>query len=398
MAISVRFLNDTGIQIFGPFLSTIAAGLGVSIVSLGALNSLRSLMGLMAPLVGSLADAIGYRATMRTLLLLSATGCLIFALSPALWLTVIGLAFMGLGGLSLPPVLQAYFSAQIPYERRSRAIGMLEYGWALAGIIGLSASGLLIDRFSWRAPFIVMSAGLFVAFFVFRTLPATTGSHSRSEARHVALQWREWPRRVRDLLHLEENARSAWAAILVNGLNVFGATTVSIVYGVWLAREYNFSTTSLGLVALSLGLAELSGSVLVSLIGDRVGKYRSILTSALMAIAAYGLLPFLNFSVPTVIAGLILTRFIFEINIVSSISLISEQVPTQRGKALTLGTAIVTTGVAGASLVGPIAYSQLGIWGPALIASGSAALSSLLMVRWVKERRAPALSQTGLEG
>lgn len=398
IGVGARIFNDTGIQIFGPYLAAIASGLGMSIVSLGALNSLRSFMGLAAPISGSIADNIGYRATMRALLLLSAVGSLAFALSPNLPIAVAGLLIMGLGLFSFAPVLQAYMSAQIPYDRRSRGLGILEYGWALAGILGLSLSGLLIDRFGWRAPFLVISAGLLIAFFIFGAFPRTpTAARSQATAASALLQWRRWPSRIRALLQLESNARSAWIAMLVNALNVFAATNISFIYGVWLGGEYNVTATQLGLVALFLGLAELSGSVLVSLVGDRLGKYRSILGSSIVAVLAYLLLPVLdNFvtqanllpfaRVIPLILGLIISRFLFEISIVSSISLLSEQVPTQRGKVLTLATALVTSGVAAASVVGPVTYTAWGITGPCLIAAACALVAALLMVRWVTEK------------
>lgn len=397
IAVGARMFNDTGIQIFAPYLAAIASGLGLSIVSLGLLNSARSLMGLAAPIIGSIADTVGYRATMRTLLLMGAAGTLSFALSPNLTVAVPAVLLMGIGVFSFPPVLQAYMSAQIPYQRRSRGLGILEYGWALAGIVGLSASGLLIDRFGWRAPFFALSAGLLVAFFIFGAFPGTPGTHSRASAGAIFLQWRQWPRRVLALLQLESNARSAWIAIFVNALNVFAASTISFVYGVWLSREYAITTAQLGLVALFLGLSEFAGSILVSLVGDRLGKYRSILASSIIAVAAYLLLPLLDSLVAQagllnlarvlpVIAGLVVARFLFEVSIVSSISLLSEQVPTQRGKVLALASAMVTSSVAAASLVGPLTYTTWGILGPALIAAACAFLAAILMARWVTEQ------------
>lgn len=395
LAVGARIFNDTGIQIFGPYLATIASGLGMSIVSLGALNSLRSLMGLAAPITGSIADSIGYRTTMRALLLLSAAGSLAFALSPNLPVAVAGILVMGLGLFSFAPVLQAYMSAQIPYHRRSRGLGIVEYGWALAGILGLSLSGLLIDRFGWRAPFLAISAGLLVAFFIFGAFPRTPTANARPQttATTAVLQWRRWPRRLRVLVQLESNARSAWAAMLVNTLNVFAASNISFIYGVWLGREYNVTATQLGLVALFLGLAELSGSVLVSLVGDRLGKYRSILGSSIIAITAYLLLPLLDAIVASatwvailpLIVGLVIARFLFEISIVSSISLLSEQVPAQRGKVLALASAMVTSGVAASSVVGPLSYTAWGITGPSLIAAACALIAVILMVRWVND-------------
>lgn len=386
MGIGARLFVDTGIQIFAPYLPAIAAGLGISIVTLGALNSVRSLMGLTAPVLGSIADGIGYRQVMRALLLVAAAGMFVFALSWHLWVAAAGMILMGLGVFSFAPVLQAYMSAQIPYERRSRGLGIVEYGWALAGIAGLSISGLLIDRFGWRAPFWVLGVGLLLAFFVFGALPVTRSKYTSAGAGAILLRWRQWPARLLDLVTLESNVRSVWTAIVANGLNVFATANISIVYGVWLSREYGLTSTRLGLVALALGLSELLGSVLVSLLGDRLGKYRSVLVSTACTVGAYTLLPFLNFRVLAIVAGLTGGRFLFEISIVSNISLLSEQVPTQRGKVLTLATAAVTLGVAIASITGPIAYSSWGIFGPGFISAGTALLSTFLIVRWVNDR------------
>ena len=385
MGVGVRLFVDTGIQIFGPYLFAISAGLGISIVSLGVLNSLRSLMGLAAPVIGSIADGIGYRSTMRALLVMAAAGMFVFALSWNLWVTAVAMILMGVGLFSFSPVLQAYISGQIPYARRARGLGIVEYGWALASIIGLSVSGLLIDRFGWRAPFWALGVALLAAAFVFGALPGRPAGQSNASAAAAFTHWRKWAARLLELVMLETNARSAWSAIAVNGLNVFATATISIVYGVWLTREYGLTTTRLGLVVLALGLSELAGSVLVSLLGDRLGKYRSILASSTCSVAGYVLLPFLNFRVLSIVAGLVVLRFLFEVGIVSNIALLSEQVPTQRGKVLALASATVTTSVAVASVVGPVAYLTWGIFGPALISATAALLAATLAFRWVRE-------------
>ena len=385
MGIGVRFFVDTGIQIFAPYLAAIAAGLEISIVALGALISLRSLMGLAAPVLGAVADRIGYRQVMRFLLLVGAAGAFVLAFSWALWIAALGILLMGVGLFPFAPVLQAYMSGQIPYARRSRGLGVVEYGWALASIVGLSVAGLMIDRFGWRAPFLALGAGLLLAFFVFGALPRTRAAQAGTRTKDVVLRWRQWPQRLRGLLTLESNIASTWAAITANGLSVFATSNISIVYGAWLSREYGLTTTRLGLVALVLGLAELSGSVLVSVLGDRLGKYRSVLASMTFSVAAYVLLPFLNFRVLAIVAGLVLLRFLFEVSLVSNISLLSEQVPTQRGKVLTLASAAVTIGVALASAIGPLTYSWWGIWGPGLISAVAALGATVLFYLRVTE-------------
>jgi predicted MFS family arabinose efflux permease len=72
---------------------------------------------------------------------------------------------------SFVPTLQAYLGASLPFAQLARGMGMLEYSWALTGIVGLSLMGLLIAATNWRVPFFVLSVGLVVALFIFRTLP-----------------------------------------------------------------------------------------------------------------------------------------------------------------------------------------------------------------------------------
>jgi predicted MFS family arabinose efflux permease len=133
-------------------------------------------------------------------------------------------------------------------------------------------------------------------------------------------------------------------------------------------------------------MAELSGSVLVSLVGDRLGKGRSVLVSSALALVAYVLLPALDFQTLPIVVGLIIARFLFEVSIVSSISLLSEQVPAERGKVLALASAVVTMGAALASVTGPLMYEAWGITGPAAIAAISALVAVMLTVLWVNDR------------
>lgn len=159
--VSTRFFIDTGIQIFMPFLPVIAAGLGVDIITMGRLVSLRSATGLMAPLFGVMADRRGYRTVMRLGLMLNAVGFLLIGLSVNLPMAVVGMLLTGMGTFAFLPSIQAYVSARLPYAIRGRGLGILEYAWALSGIGGLFLAGLLIAATSWRVPFYLLSASMF---------------------------------------------------------------------------------------------------------------------------------------------------------------------------------------------------------------------------------------------
>ena len=154
--IATRLVVDTSIQLFYSFMQTIALGMALDVVVLGRLLSVRSAVGLSAPLFGSAADRHGYLRIMRLSLLLSAAGTFLLGSGGGFWSVLAGMILSGVGLTGFLPTVHAYISAQLPFAQRARGIGILEYSWALAGIFGLSLMGLLFDRFSWQLPFFVL--------------------------------------------------------------------------------------------------------------------------------------------------------------------------------------------------------------------------------------------------
>ncbi len=384
LGLSTRFFIDTGTQIFMPFLPMIAAGLGVDIITMGRLVSLRSATGLMAPLFGVMADRRGYRTVMRFGLLVNAVGFLLIGLSVNLGMAVVGMVLTGVGTFAFLPSIQAYISARLPYAIRGRGLGILEYAWALSGIGGLFLAGLLIAATSWRAPFYVLSASMFFFWLLYLRLPAAVARTPQTGASSSAVQ-PSLIYRLRRFIDLGAHHRSAWANVLAAGLIMFSAMHVMITYGAWLGAEYGLGASLLGRVALVLGVADLTASGLVSLFTDRLGKRRSVILGATLALAAYLLLPILDMGLLSVMAGLLLARFAFEFSIVSNFALLSEQAPAQRGKVLTLGVTSNLIGTTLAGITGPWAYAVWGAWGLGLPSAGAIAVALLVLFAWVRE-------------
>ena len=384
LSLITRLAVDTTSQLFSPFLSIFAAGMGLDPVILGRMISLRNATGLLAPIFGVLADRRSYRRVLQAGLLLTGTGLLVIGLSTGLWSIALGMLLMGAGFTSFIPTLQAYMSARLPYARRAQGLGMLEYSWALSGILGLYLTGQLIAAAGWRAPFLVLGGFLLLMTPVFGLLPSVRRSpgHAAREAEREAARQaagdppRSLGARARDFFDLGPNRRSAWAALATSGLLIFSLLHTVIAHGVWLAREYGLEASSLGTVALVAGVADLCGSVLVSLVTDRLGKRRSVLLGGLASFVSYLLLPVLNVGLLPAVAGLAAMRFAFEFTIVSNLPLVSEQIPEQRGKLMSMSSTFGMVGGTLAGLTGPWAYERFGVWGLGL---GSAAAVLLAM-------------------
>lgn len=376
-----RLVTDTAVQIFFPFLPVIAEGLRTTSVTAGRLVSLRSAMGLLSPAFGYQAYLRGYRTVMRFGLLLAAVGYLVVGVSSSVWLAAMGMVLGGVGTFAFVPILQAYLSAKLPFNRRARGLGTLEYAWALAGIIGLYLMGLLIDALGWRAPFFVLSGLLLVAFVGYGRLPAARQTKS------VEIPKTPFSRiAVVNFFELGQNKRSAWMALLVVAFNMMAAMNVFISYGTWLNREYGLDAVALGTVALILGIADLSGSVLMSLVGDKFGLRRGVIWGTALACLGYGLLPVLNQSVLLAVAGLIVARFAFEFTVVGHIALVSEQAPDYRGKMMTLAAAAALLGSSIAGFIGPWVYDQFQVSGLSLISASIMGLSIILLRFFVRNR------------
>ena len=144
----------------------------------------RSAMGLFAPLFGAIADRHGYRRVLQLGLLLNALGLFLIGISNGIALAMVGMIFAGLGMSTFVPTLHAYLSHRLPYNIRARGLGMIEYSWALTGILGLFVMGQVIEFAGWRWPFFILAFGLVVAAIVFGRLPPARTEIDREKDAH----------------------------------------------------------------------------------------------------------------------------------------------------------------------------------------------------------------------
>ncbi len=360
----LRLLIDTSGQLFYPFVPILAAGLGVSAITIGRLISIQSLMGLLAPIFGNLADRYGYRQFMRLGLGAAGAGFIIFALSQTLVVAVIGSLILGFGFSLFTPNLLAYLSANLPPQRRSRGMGAVELSWGLAGIIGVAPLGVAIAYWGWRPPLVGLGVILLIASFVPAYFPATirSGTQLQPTPKNEGASWQ----RLKDFLDLGENRAAAWSAILGTALTAFASSHLISSYGQWLFVEYGLQSEGLGRIAGILGLGGFAAIMIISAFGDRIGPLRGAKIGALFGTFTYLLLPLVNQSVTWLVVGLIILYFFYQFAIVNSIILTSAQIPEQRGKMMTLGWALDTIGISLANITGPTAFATFGPWGLAV--------------------------------
>jgi predicted MFS family arabinose efflux permease len=271
---------------------------------------------------------------------------------------------------------------------------MIEYSWALTGIVGLSLIGFLIAATGWRTPFFLLAAGMAGMSLLFGILPGerrlgasaggsggAVGTVATKGAPHLPLL-----RRIAAMAVIHTNRRSTYATMLAGALSYFAASQIMIAHGAWLTMEYGLDAAALGMVALVFGCFDLAASVTVSLVADRLGKKKSVLIGIVGSLVFYILMPLVDRSlIPTVlvIAG---ARMFFEFNIVSHFPLLSEQVPDQRGRAMSLSAAVTLLAGTAAGFSGPWLLVNLGIPALALTSAAAVSLSLIVALVLVKEQ------------
>ncbi len=372
LGMAAKFFVDTAGQVFDPFLRQISSGIGTTVQTLGVILAARSLVGLTAPLWGTLADRKGYRTILQVCLCIAGTGTFVSVLTDSAFLFAVFIVIGGIGVAGFKPNLHAYLSGMIPYEKRGRGLGIVEYSYALAGVAGLPAIGFLIEAFNWKVPFYLLGGFLVLMAAVFFTLPRARKQIEMPE------QMPEPGGGLKGFFRLGSNAVSAWASIAAMGLVIFANVHLSIIYGVWIGGEYGLGPARLGTVSFVFGIGDLVMSILVSLYIDRLGKKRNIVFGAAGALAGFFLLPFLNRGLVPAVIGIAFVRICFQAIILGLFPLISEQVPKQRGKAISMGIAAGLLGSTFASVTGPAAYLRFGVWG--IGPAGAAVMAAVLGV------------------
>lgn len=324
------------------FLPAITRGLGVSLYAGSTLVSARSLAGVVAPLFGSESDRRGGRQVMSLGLVFLIVGTALVAGLPWYALVLFGFGLLGISKSAYDPAMQSYVGQRVPYERRGRALGLVELAWSGA-LLAMPLCGWLIGHVSWRAPFaLVVVLGGISWWLTRRILTPAPQEMERVQADG---------RRLRDgLAALSHSIHYLWQdpqarlALIISALLTLAQDSVLVVYGAWIEDSFGLTLTALGLFTLVISLAELTAELGVAFFSDRVGKRRAVFTSVALLGFGYWLLPRLTGSLTVAAVGTAFVVLVFEFSIVGLIPIISGLNATARGTLMSLNVAAISVG------------------------------------------------------
>ncbi len=359
-----RLMTDISTQIWFPFLPFLANGMGMSVPQLSLLLGIRNMCGGLVPVWGVLADRFGYLKFLRLEILTSMVGYLLLTLSSTPELRSAGVIIAGIATLAFIPTMVAWMSTRFPYKQRGRALGMLEYAWAVSGIAGVPLAGVLLETFNWKAPFWMLTGGFAVSYILFRRMPSTPGDGTQggpSSASQAPWDLSNMLMSLRSLIATVPTL--AWVTTGFGFLISLAMFDFLFVFGEWLTETFQLTPLQLSGVVMGMGFADLLGSVGASLFTDRLGKVRSIHLGGIVTIVAFGLLSVTGFHLAATIANLVLLRCGLEYLIVSTLAYASEIMPRRRGFMMSIFSSGMFSGSGVSGLVGPAFFRRGGITG-----------------------------------
>jgi len=359
-AIFCRLLINTARRFPYPFAPVLSRGLGVPLTAVTNLIAINQITALIGVFFGPLADRFGYRVMMLIGLGLLVLGMFAGGLLPFYGVIFASLFLSGLSKSIFDPSLQAYIGWQVPYSRRGRIIGIIEVCWAGSTLVGIPIVAFFIDRFNWRAPFFLLGGLGLLGWIVLHRLLENSRSPSpanetcqtsvMSECKNILGSWKK--------LLGDKIALCIFGSVFFVGVS---ADNMFIVYGAWLEHSFGLTVITLGVGTGVIGFAELLGEVLIAFSGDRLGLGRVASIGLALNVIFCAILPFLDQSLFIALFGLFFIFLTFELNIVATIGLSTELIPSLRATTMSVFLAIASFGRLFGALIGAPVWLSAGI-------------------------------------
>lgn len=370
-----RLVLNTARRFAYPFAPVLSRGLGVPLSSITALIAVNQITSVLGALVGPLSDRLGYRQMMIGGLSLLGIGMLAAACFPVYTVVMIALFLAGLGKSVFDPAVQAWAGNRVPYRRRALVIGILETSWSASTLIGIPLVAVLIDRYGWRSPFLVMGGlGCIGAIMLFFIIPENTAPARQATTPSAYIG------AYGQLISSRPVLGAMGYAFFISAAN----DNLFVIYGAWLEKSFSLGIVALGLGTSLIGLAELLGEGLTAAAADRFGLKRAVFAGLSLTVVSYLALPWLDTSLTTAMTGLAVLFFTFEFTVVTSLSLFTELLPGYRATVMSCCFACAGMGRVLGALMGTAVWNSGGILATGWVSGAMTLLGLLCLIYGLK--------------
>jgi DHA1 family multidrug resistance protein-like MFS transporter len=307
-------LQMTSFVMILPLFSRRFSELGAGVEALGASAMACALTGtLAAPLMGALADRFGRRRLVLGSLavyVLAFTGYR-FASSPLMFILL--RAFAGAFTAGLIPAVIGIVADLAPMDRRAQWIGIVNGGASVGWIAGPVLGGELYDHWGYNVA-LSISIGMAVITFVVALLMVPQTHKNPSRTLGVTYEVRafppsNWASSLHTFRSTLPNSISAFLVLLsISFAVMFAWAFIEPKFMFYAYDDLGWSSSMLGLVMSTYGIALTFGEFGLSRLSDSIGRKPVILTGVLLFMAQFlGLVFFRNYilvAASFVLAGL----------------------------------------------------------------------------------------------
>jgi len=363
-----RLIVNTSKRFPYTFASPLSRALGLPLTTITYLIAINQATGVLSPLFGPLGDRWGYRLMMLAGLGVLAAGMLAGGLLPVYLVVLLALFLAGLGKSLFDPALQSYIGERVSYQRRGRAIGVVEFSWAGSSLVGIPLVGLLIARFGWPSPFLMLGGLALLGVLALAYLIPPEGRRGFTAKSAVSFR-QAWQRLGRE--------RAALGALGFSLLVAAANDNLFVIYGAWLESSFGLSVLALGVATMAIGVAELLGEGLTAFFADRLGLKRALFTGLVLSALSYILLPLVGHTLSLALIGLFIAFLTFEFTVVTGISLFTEILPDARATMMSSNIAAMSIGRVVGALIGGMVWLAGGLLATSLV---SAVICGLALV------------------
>lgn len=210
------FVSALSVRAVDPVVPQIARDFFILPETAAMLAAAFAAYGLVQPVLGPIADAVGKTRVMIACLLLLTASSLLSAVATDFWILLLLRILTGIACGGSFPIGMAIVSDLAPMAQRQIVIGRLLTATISGNLLGAAAAGVVADMIHWRGVFVVLgvlsAVALVLGYLGLRDVPAGT--------RHP-LDIRSVLRRNREIFAIR-NARICYATVALEGLFLFG--------------------------------------------------------------------------------------------------------------------------------------------------------------------------------
>ncbi len=265
--LGITFIDVLGFSILIPILPYFVRHFGASYVAVGVLFATFAFCQFLAgPLWGNVSDRVGRKRVLIVSQIGATLGWAGLAFAPTLAWVFVARIVEGISGGNIS-VTQAYVADRVEAAERSRAFALVGAAFSAGFVLGPLSGGFLLDRFGYRAPFL-LAAGLQVITLIVTILYLPEDVAERAEKERQA-KLSEIPRYFSDPavgpVLVQKLAYSlglyAWFAVfaLVLGrVSGLGPAQISYFFAAWGVMSILFQVFVVGRLVDRLGVRSAS--------------------------------------------------------------------------------------------------------------------------------------------